>query len=372
MTSNITAYEWPFRGSAHIAYETIDNHIREIIGQQNGKWRDADITRSVGRHALENAIMTGYAWDNGRIQQVDYVSPMDENGHIYELVQYENHPWSFEDLMLQPTGAPKADGRSLIGFDWKTENTKHVLYIGLNGHVHELMTGTTGPWKHTDLTEATGAPMAEEDLLAAFPLEAEQSKHVFYQSSDGHVHELMMRLDEPWRHSDLTDQTGAPPATGTALIGYAWEQEEKKQVAYVGDNGNIYELVAGLDNVWTFNDLMSLTGAPAVDGTALTGFAWETGSTKEIAYVSEDRRVQELQVVGSGKWIHTDLMKATHAPQTASNLMVVGHEWSSRFAKHIVYIDTLEAPHIHSLLFIRGEVWKHIDLTDLTGAQPMG
>jgi hypothetical protein len=37
----------------------------------------------------------------------------------------------------------------------------------------------------------------------------------------------------------------------------------------------------------------------------------------------------------------------------------------------VVYLDTGENPHIHSLMLRHGSSWKHTDLTDLTGAQAL-
>ena len=40
MPSNIVAYEWLLNGTTHIAYETGDNHIHEMVIGQEGTWRD--------------------------------------------------------------------------------------------------------------------------------------------------------------------------------------------------------------------------------------------------------------------------------------------------------------------------------------------
>ena len=48
MPSNIVAYEWPLNGTSHIAYETGDNHIHEMVIGQKGRWIDDDITRVAG------------------------------------------------------------------------------------------------------------------------------------------------------------------------------------------------------------------------------------------------------------------------------------------------------------------------------------
>ncbi len=372
MPSNITVYEWPLNGTTHIAYETGDNHIHEMAAGQDERWRDDDITRVAGGPELEDAIITGYIWPDGRTQQIAYASSISNNGHIHELVMLQDHSWSYEDLMAQPTGAPSADGFTLVGYASKAAGTKQVVYTGPDDHIHELSTGVTGMWRYTDLTQVTGSPLAESETLAAYAWETRRSRQVVYSSGDGHIQELMLEVGGTWSHTDLTDFAGAPLADGSSLVGFAWEGGGTKQVIYTGNNGNIYELVAGPDNMWRYADLTSLTSSPLVDGTALAGYAWETGETKLIVYVGSDRHVHELMMDanGKGKWQHTDLTRLVRSPE-AGNDVLAGYEWTPQFAKHVVYLDASENPHIHSLMLKHGGSWHHRDLTDLTGAPPL-
>ncbi len=370
MTSNIVAYEWPLDGTTHVVYESGDNHLHEMVIGQDETWRDDDLTQVAGGPELEGAMMTGYAWPTGRTQQIAYVSPMSPNGHIHELVMLQDHPWSYEDLMAQPTGAPVADGLALVGYASKAGGTKHVVYTGPDGHIHELAAGVSGMWRYTNLTQVTGAPPAEGATLAAYAWEARRTRQVVYISGDGHIHELAAQVGGTWSHTDLTALTGAPQADGTTLAAYAWETGGTKQVVYTGNRGNIYELVAGADNRWRYADVMSMTSAPLADGTALAGYAWETAGTKQVVYVGADGHVHEVLLALTGPWVYTDLTELIGAPPASSGV-IVGHEWSAQFAKHVVYLDRLVNPHIHSLLLKHGDEWQHTDLTDLTGAQSL-
>jgi hypothetical protein len=370
MPSNIIAYEWPLNGTAHIAYETGDNHIHEMVLGKKGTWRDNDITRAASSPELENAILAGFSWSDGHTQQIAYTSTMDASGHIYELVMYQDHPWSVEDIMRQAIDAAPADGFALVGYDWKAAGTKHLVYSGRDGHLHELSAGTRGLWKYSDLTQVTGAPLAENSLLAAFAWETGKQRQVVYVSGDGHIHELMSGMDGAWKHMDLTTVTGAPLAGDSALTAYAWEAGGTKQVVYIGDDGDVYELVCGQNAVWTFTDLTALTGAPLAAGSALAASAWETGRAKYVAYVGSNNHIYELQMPLQGTWEHTDLTQLLSAPE-ASEDDVAAHEWTPEFAKHMVYLDTAENPHIHSLMLKHGRQWQHTDVTGLTGSQSM-
>jgi hypothetical protein len=368
MSSNIVAYEWPLKGTAHIAYETGDNHIHEMVLRQKGTWRDSDLTRLAGGPELEDALLAGSVWPDGHTQQVAYASPMNADGHIYELVMYQDHPWSVEDIMQQPIGAAPADGFALVAFAWKAAGTKHLVYTGRDGHLHELSAGVTGLWNFTDLTQATGAPPVANALLAAYAWESGKTRQVVYVSEDGHLHELMGGLDGNWSHTDLTGVTGAPLAGTTSLVAYAWETARVRQVVYTGDDGNIYELVCGQQGTWTFADITSRTGAPLASGSALAAYAWETGNAKQIVYVGSNHHICELRMPLQGAWEYTDLTQLLHVPESSEDV-IAAHEWTPEFAKHIVYLDTAENPHIHSLLLKHGEQWQHTDVTKSTGSQ---
>lgn len=371
MTSNIVAYEWQLNGTTHVVYESGNNHIHEMVIGSDETWRDVDITRVAGGPELEGAMMTGYAWPAGSTQQIAYVSPMSNDGHIHELVMLRDHPWSYADLMVQPTGAPPADGFALVGYALKTGGSKQVVYTAPDGHIHELAAEVIGMWKHTNLTQVAGAPLAEGAMLAAFAWEAKKARQVVYIGGDGHIHELMTQERQPWRHTDLTMVTKAPLADGTTLAAYAWETGGTKQVIYTDNYGNIHELAAAAaDDTWSHTDVMSLTGATLVDGPALAAYAWETNRSKQIVYVGTDLHVHELVMDMSGTWEYTDLTTLIGSPD-ASNGVIVGHEWSDQFAKHVVYLDMLKNPHIHSLMLKHGNAWQHTDLTDLTGMQAL-
>jgi hypothetical protein len=226
-------------------------------------------------------------------------------------------------------------------------------------------------WKYSDLTQLVGAPLVENDLLAAYAWEAGKTKQVVYVSGDGHIHELICGVDGTWRHTDLMAATGASLAGDEALTAYAWETGGTKQVVYTGTDGDVYELVCGQDGAWTFADLTDLTSAPLAAGSALTGYALETDRAKQVVYVDSNFHVNELRMpILQGTWEHTDLTQLLRLPE-ASEDVIAAHEWTPQFAKHVVYLDTAENPHIHSLMLKHGGRWQHMDVTDETGAPPL-
>ena len=99
MPTNMIAYEWPLKGTSHIAYETDDTHIHEMVIGQDRKWRDQDITFIADAPKLEEAILAGFTWEDGHSQQIAYASAMNENGHIYlSLAQIKGNMRGSEKL----------------------------------------------------------------------------------------------------------------------------------------------------------------------------------------------------------------------------------------------------------------------------------
>ncbi|HTP36572.1 MAG TPA: hypothetical protein VMJ75_30560 [Candidatus Acidoferrales bacterium] len=92
--------------------------------------------------------------------------------------------------------APGATGSALAAYSWETGGSKQVVYFSGDGHVHELAVSIGGRWTHTDLTQATGAPVADRTRLGAYSWEGGGSKQVIYTTGDHHIHELFRRWAE--------------------------------------------------------------------------------------------------------------------------------------------------------------------------------
>ena len=89
-----------------------------------------------------------------------------------------------------------------------SDDSEHVLFIGIDGHVHEL-THTGAGWVDNDLTTLAGAsavlPTATS-ALDGFRL-SDDSEHVFFIGTDNHVHELYFTAAAGWVDNDLTALT---------------------------------------------------------------------------------------------------------------------------------------------------------------------
>src|SRR5215470_19351651 len=97
-------------------------------------------------------------------------------------------------------------------------------------------------WRHRDLTFETGAP-ATAAAPSGFFSPADNTLQVLYLGREGHVHELFFFVggDNRWRHRDLTFETGAP-AAAAAPSGFFSPADNTLQVSYLGREGHVHEL----------------------------------------------------------------------------------------------------------------------------------
>ncbi len=89
----------------------------------------------------------------------------------------------------------------------------------MDNHIHELYFKIGGGWNHSDLSAKTGTALASNSP-AGYAFESNQTEHIVYRGSDGHIYELYFKQGS-WNNSDLTRATNAPLADSSP-IGYAF------------------------------------------------------------------------------------------------------------------------------------------------------
>jgi hypothetical protein len=117
-------------------------------------------------------------------QQVVYRG---EDGHIHQLWWDATNGWGRGDLTAV-TGGPQAAGDP-SGYVHDALGTQQVVYRGEDNHIHELWWDAENGWGRGDLTDVTGAPKAAGDP-SGYVFDAQGTQHVVYRGVDGHIHEL--------------------------------------------------------------------------------------------------------------------------------------------------------------------------------------
>jgi hypothetical protein len=311
------------------------------------------------------------SWNDGAYQHVAYLG---QDTHLHELYfEIGMGPWKHSDLS-DLTGAPAAAPSGGLT-SWEDNGTfQHVVCLTSPGALHELFFEIgVGPWKPTDLNNAAGpaATLAAPDsALTSWSDGAYQ--HVAYLTPDGHVHELFFEIEVgPWKHTDLMIAVPAAPpaAAGSALT--SWWGGGYQHVAYVGGDSHVHELFFEIGvGPWKPSDLHDEAG-PGVTravGHALT--SWSDETSQHVAYLDPIGRVHELFFeIGVGPWKHTDLNNAVGpaAPLAAPNSALTS--WSDGAYQHVAYLTP--DGHVHELfLEIGAGPWKHTDLMIAVPAAP--
>jgi hypothetical protein len=269
-TSPTSWYNTP-ENVEHIAYVGTDQSIHELfffIGG-DGVWHHtvpggaSDVPVAPGTSPTswyttpENVEHIAYVGADQRIHELFFlVGPNGKwlqgfpGGAIVDTVNPGSSPASWNTKS-------GATGRSLDGYWVGSDNSQHVNYIDLNGYVHELYIHPGASWVDNNLTAWTSRPPAAVgSALNGYWVGSDNSQHVNYIDSRGHVHELYIHPGAFWVDNDLIAWTnGTPAAIGSALHGYWLSSDNSQHVNYIDDGGHVHELYIHPGAFWADNDL---------------------------------------------------------------------------------------------------------------------
>jgi alpha-D-ribose 1-methylphosphonate 5-triphosphate synthase subunit PhnG len=357
---SLVGYEWPEGRSKQVAYISQDHHVHELVVSVNGTWQHANLMTQAGAPVASSRFLVGFAWPEGNSKQVAYLG---QEGHIQELRVSMGGNWQHVDVSML-TGAPPAM-QVTAGYSWAEGRSKQIVFVGDDHHIHELCVEVGKSWRHIDLTTMTNAPLPGSQFMVGYEWAAGRSKQVAYVGQDGHIHELSLEAGGIWQHEDLSLITDAPRAVDLT-VGYEWPEGQCKQVAFVSEDHHLHELYRVVGNAWRHADLSSMTNAPLATN-ILTGYAWEQGHSKQIAYIGLDGRIHEVYVEAGKEWHHVDLTALANVP-LSSITALDGYSWAVGDSKQVVY--TGEDGDIHELWMPRTGNWTSTNLSQTIMALP--
>ncbi len=322
-------------GTQHFIYIGVnDFHIHELWWD-GISWHHHDLTAATG--GPKGAFLwTAYGFTSQGTQHVFFSALVsgEDDFRIHEL-WCDSNGWHHHDLTAA-TGAPLVR-TTLTGYVFAAQATQHLIFTGMDNHVHELW-WDSGGWHHHDLTTATGAPLPQitSASIAAYAFEAQATQHVMYNTDDQHVHELWQD-NHGWHHTDLTAATGAPLAYSVGT-GYGLGQGEQR-VFYAGNDNHIHQL-SWDSNGWHHHDLTAAAGAPSINVLYSVPHAYVFGAQglQHVLYLRNDLdgHIQELWQDEAG-WHHTDLTAATGAPLAGLDSTPNGYASSANSSQHALY-----------------------------------
>jgi hypothetical protein len=271
-------------------------------------------------------LYAAQTFSSSRTGLAGYVTAQDGKQHVV-LVGADSHVhefwWAFAapgwhntDLTLAAE-APNATSTKLVGYVSAQDGKQHVIFASADGHVHELWWAFAAPgWHNTDLTLAAGAPPAAASMgLAGYVSAQDGKQHIIFEGIDSHVHELWWAFAAPgWHDSDLTLATGAPNATVfNGLAGYISAQDGKQHIIFEGTDSHVHELWwAFAAPGWHNTDLTLAAGAPnATVFNGLVGYVSAQDGKQHDLFVDTNRHVHELWwAFAAPGWHDTDLSLA--------------------------------------------------------------
>jgi hypothetical protein len=280
--------------------------------------------------------------------------------------------------------ASGSSGGGMSGFAWEKDNTEHIFFTGINGHIYELKAMLGQDWNSIlDLTEITNSPISAEAAPASYVWNGDNSVHVIYDGfvakggdlNYGHIGELFFK-DGQWHSNDLTEPDVNAPI-GAKASGYAWEEDNTQHVIYAGNNNHIIELMTRLGSGhWFVNDLTKSANAPPIGESfihwthgSITGYAWEEDNTQHVFYNSDGHIIELMTRSGSGHWFVNDLTESANAPKAHKVLGPLGYVFRKDGSQHVIYIG--QDHHIYELSTKLGSGnWNTADLTSIAKPTP--
>ena len=364
---------WGSDSSQHVNYISIDGHVHELYIHPGAGWVDNDLTAMAnGTPAISGSALDGY-WGSDSSQHVNFIGT---DGHVHELYIHPGAGWVDNDLTAMSNGALPVPGSALDGY-WGSDNSQHVNFISADGHVHELYIHPGAGWVDNDLTAFAGGTPAESGSELDGYWGSDNSQHVNFMSVDGHVHELYIHPGAGWVDNDLTAFARGTPAavprsnprgrfhsvaTGSALDGY-WGSDNSQHVNFTDINGHVHELYIHPGAGWVDNDLTAMArGTPAAPGSALDGY-WGSDNSQHVNFIDINGHVHELYIHPGAGWVDNDLTAMAGGTPAAAGSALDGY-WGSDSSQHVNFLSV--DGHVHELYIHPGAGWVDNDLSAQT------
>jgi hypothetical protein len=312
-------YVYVGQGSQHVLYEGFnpgtgsDGHVHELYWD-GSSWHHHDLSADAGGPPIgAGSVIAGYNFNQpDTIYGTQHAIYIGTDSHVHELWYSADSAdgWHHHDLSAA-TGAPAAINGA---FGEEFSSQQHVFFEGRDLHIHELVWDKNGGWSHEDLTKATGAGLAAA-APRAYVFYEQGTEHVVYLGTDGHVHELWWQLGQ-WHHNDLTQRTNAPLATDPPA-GCSRRGSATQHVGFRANDGHIH-LLFWINDSWTTADLHGFTQAPQAAPAPLEAYAFDAEQTVHFDYLGTDGGIHELWFAGQD-WHHNGISAATGAPSAISS-----------------------------------------------------
>lgn len=225
-------------GSTHVFYRSEDGHVEELFWAGTDPVSHGRITGYCGE-----PLAAGDPWGYPvRPSAQNIVLYRAVDGHVHSLY-WSDGPTGHDNLSGY-VGSPLAVGDPR-GYHLPADDSHEVVYRGEDGHVHRITWVGVAPATWEDLVAACGSPAAAGDPDACY-VAAANTKHVVYVGVDGHVHDIawVPNVTGP-QWTDLTVAALAPAAATARPVVFGIAGLPSVRVAYLGTDGHVHEIRGG-------------------------------------------------------------------------------------------------------------------------------
>lgn len=262
------------------------------------------------------------------------------------------------------------------------DDSQHVIFIAVDGNVHELYRSPdpAAQWVDNNLTAFARGTPASSSAITGYS-QNDSSQHVNFIDAKGHVHELYRSPDPAaqWVDNDLTLFAGGTRAvTNGPLNGYS-QNDSSQHVNFIDDKGHVHELYRSSDpaDQWVDNNLTALAhGTPAsTEGgfsiSALDGYLQNDGS-QHLNFIDASGHVHELYRSSdpAAQWVDNDLTAFASGAESGFGGHGLDAYSQNDNSQHVNFIDA--KGNVHELYRNSDPAaqWLDNNLTALVGASP--
>ncbi len=234
VAGNPIGYFTTFDGYNHVVYRSPDDHLIELYWTGIGAVGSGDLTvQGSAPNALGDPSAYVDTHHHGNV-----VAFRGHDNHIH-TVYWDLGPVGHDNLSAV-AGTPLAAGDP-YGYFTAHNDSHQVVYRGTDDHIHELWWVGVAPVSGWDLSALSGAPAAGGDPVGYYAA-GSNTKHVFYRSFDGHLHEIWWTPGGGTpQHRTLTLFASAPTAASKPTA-YYLAADASHHVIYRGSDGHVHEL----------------------------------------------------------------------------------------------------------------------------------
>jgi|HubBroStandDraft_5_1064220.scaffolds.fasta_scaffold16156_3 hypothetical protein len=313
--------------AVHTFYVASDNSVHQLF-YNGSSWSDEDITsQAQAPLALANSPVTGFSVDN-----LQYVYNIGSDHHLHQLF-YNNSSFADTDLTKASGGPLVRTTTKLVAFTTGSP-VIHVYYQSSNGHVHQAFTTTGSNWQDQDLTTIAHGASSRAGWIAGFNIGNLQ--YVYFVATTGHVHQLFYN-NSSWTEEDLTALSGSEPvASGSGVAAFVVAGGTNQfEVFFIGTDKHVVELVSTDDQTWTAADLTDQTGAPLATATNQI-VAFPTPNDDFHVYFVSKNHIHQLYLPVRSVWQVEDLTVESDGPKANGISGMAGY--ASANNQYIYYV----------------------------------